>query len=70
MATEMSRGNLFEPELVGDLINKVVGKSTLAILSGQKPIPFNGMKEFTFDFENKLYSVRRYENLIEIKEVP
>ena len=54
MATEMSRGNLFEPELVGDLINKVIGRSTLAILSGQKPIPFNGMKEFTFDFENEI----------------
>ena len=50
----MSRGNLFEPELVGDLINKVKGKSSIAILSGQEPIPFNGMKEFTFDFENEI----------------
>lgn len=54
MATEMSRGNLFEPELIGDLINKVKGKSSIAILSGQEPIPFNGMKEFTFDFENEI----------------
>ena len=29
MATEMSRGNLFEPELIGDLINKVKGKVIL-----------------------------------------
>ena len=27
-------------------------------------------EKFTFDFENKLYSLRRYENLIEIKEIP
>ena len=54
MATEMSRGNLFDPELVGDLINKVKGKSSISILSRQEPIPFNGSKEFTFDFENEI----------------
>ena len=54
MATELSRGSLFSPELVGDLINKVKGKSSIAILSGQTPIPFNGLKEFTFDFENEI----------------
>ena len=54
MATELSRGSLFSPELVGDLINKVKGKSSIAILSGQNPIPFNGLKEFTFDFENEI----------------
>jgi hypothetical protein len=50
----LSKGNLFEPELVSDLINKVQGKSSLAILSQQKPIPFNGQKEFTFTMDNEI----------------
>lgn len=52
MATE--RGSLFQPVLVTDLINKVKGKSSLAVLSGQTPIPFNGMKEMTFSFDNEI----------------
>lgn len=54
MATESSRGNLFDPQIVNDLINKVKGKSSLAVLSAQTPIPFNGMKEFTFTLENEI----------------
>ena len=52
MAT--TRGNLFDPVLVSDLITKVKGKSSLAVLSGQTPIPFNGMKEMTFSFDNEI----------------
>lgn len=52
MATE--RGSLFQPELVADLINKVKGKSSLAVLSGQTPIPFNGRKEMTFSFDKEI----------------
>lgn len=52
MAT--TRGNLFDPVLVTDLISKVKGKSSLAVLSGQTPIPFNGMKEMTFSFDNEI----------------
>lgn len=52
MATE--RGSLFQPVLVTDLINKVKGKSSLAVLSGQTPIPFNGMKEMTFSFDKEI----------------
>lgn len=52
MATE--RGNLFEPVLVSDLISKVKGKSSLAKLSGQTPIPFNGLKEFIFSMDNEI----------------
>lgn len=52
MAT--SRGTMFDPKLVKDLINKVRGKSSLAILSKQKPIPFNGQKEFTFTLDNEI----------------
>lgn len=52
MATE--RGNLFDPVLVKDLISKVKGKSSLAKLSGQTPIPFNGLKEFIFSMDNEI----------------
>lgn len=50
----LSKGNYFEPELVSDLINKVQGKSSLVVLSQQKPIPFNGQKEFTFTMDNEI----------------
>lgn len=50
----LSKGNYFDPELVTDLINKVVGKSSLVALSGQKPISFNGQKEFTFTMDNEI----------------
>lgn len=52
MAT--SRNNLFDPVLVTDLINKVKGKSSLAVLSAQKPIPFNGLKEFSFNMDSEV----------------
>ena len=52
MATE--RGTLFDPELVTDLINKVKGRSSLAALSAQTPIPFNGLKEFTFTMDKEV----------------
>lgn len=52
MAT--SRDNLFDPTLVKDLISKVKGKSSLAALSAQTPIPFNGLKEFTFSMDNEI----------------
>lgn len=52
MATE--RENLFDPELVTDLITKVRGFSSLAALSAQKPIPFSGLKEFTFNMDNEI----------------
>jgi hypothetical protein len=39
----LSKGNLFDPVLVTDLINKVKGHSSLAVLSAREPIPFNGM---------------------------
>lgn len=54
MQKELSRGNLFEPQLVTDLFNKVKGKSSLAVLSNQTPIPFNGMKEFIFTMDNEI----------------
>ncbi|MFS7001201.1 phage major capsid protein [Carnobacterium maltaromaticum] len=50
----LSRGSLFDPTLVTDLIDKVKGKSSLAILSQQKPIPFNGQKEFIFTMDSDI----------------
>lgn len=50
----LSKGSLFDPRLVGDLINKVKGKSSLAVLSGSEPVPFNGLKEFTFTMDNEI----------------
>lgn len=54
MAEVLNKGNLFDPVLVIDLINKVKGKSSLAVLSGQKPIPFNGTEQFTFTMDNEI----------------
>lgn len=50
----LSKGNLFNPELVTDLVNKVKGKSSLAVLSQQTPISFNGQKEFTFTMDSEI----------------
>lgn len=52
MADVLQKGSLFDPQLVSELINKVKGKSSLAKLSKQTPIPFNGMKEFTFTLDS------------------
>lgn len=50
----LSRGNLFEPTLITDLIDKVKGNSSLAVLAKQAPIPFNGQKEFTFTMDSDI----------------
>lgn len=50
----LSKGSLFAPELVTDLVNKVKGKSSLAVLTPQEPIPFNGQKEFTFTMDSEI----------------
>lgn len=50
----LERGTLFDPVLVKDLVSKVKGKSSLAVLSGQTPIPFNGKKEFMFTMDSEI----------------
>lgn len=50
MAT-LNRGDLFSPELVREMFNKVQGHSTLAVLSKQEPIPFAGVEVFTFNLD-------------------
>jgi hypothetical protein len=50
----LNRGTLFQPEIVQDLVSKVQGKSSLAVLAKQAPIPFNGSKEFTFTMDSEI----------------
>lgn len=53
MAT-LEKGTLFDPTLVTDLVEKIKGKSSLAVLSKQTPIPFNGQKEFVFTMDSEI----------------
>ena len=50
-SNSLKRGTFFKPELVTDIMNKVQGRSTLAKLSNQQPIPFNGTEQFIFNLE-------------------
>lgn len=50
----LSKGSKFDPVLVKELFNKVKGKSSLAALCGQTPIPFNGQKEFIFTMDDEV----------------
>lgn len=53
-ANAIAKGSLFPAELVPEFFNKVKGKSSLAKLCGASPIPFNGIKEFTFSMDNEV----------------
>ena len=50
----LEKGTLFDAVLVTDLVDKVKGKSSLAVLSQQTPIPFNGQKEFIFTMDGEI----------------
>lgn len=50
-STAMKQGTLFSPELVTEIMSKVKGHSTLAKLSTQTPIPFNGTEQFIFNLD-------------------
>lgn len=54
MGAILSKGNLFPETLVKEIFSKVRGKSSIAKLSGQSPIPFNGTKEFTFTMDKEI----------------
>lgn len=54
MGNVLERGELFTAKLTNDIFSKVKGKSVLAKLSGQDPIPFNGIKEFTFSMDKEI----------------
>lgn len=47
-------GTLFAPELVKELFSRVKGKSALAALSAQEPIPFNGTEEWVFTMDDEV----------------
>lgn len=47
----LKTGTLFKPELVKELFSKVQGKSVLANLSAQTPIPFAGTEQMVFNLE-------------------
>lgn len=53
MANVLSKGSLLPEKLVTDMFNKVKGHSSLAALNGGTPMPFNGIKEFTFTFDKE-----------------
>ncbi len=45
---------LYDQKLVNDLITKVKGKSSLAVLGQQVPVAFTGNKEFTFTMDSDI----------------
>lgn len=49
--SSLKTATLFKPELVKEMISKVQGRSVLAKLSNQTPIPFNGVEQFIFNLE-------------------
>ncbi|MCD8207088.1 MAG: phage major capsid protein [Bacteroidales bacterium] len=54
MATILEKGTLFTPELVAGLFNLVKGKSSIAALCGQTPIPFTGSEIMTFNMDQEV----------------
>lgn len=54
MADILSRGTNFPHELVQEMINAVRGKSTLARLSGRKPMAFSGTDAFVFTLDREV----------------
>lgn len=54
MPNVISKGTLFPEVLTNEMFNMVRGKSSLARLSQAMPIPFNGARVFTFNFDNEV----------------
>ena len=54
MANVLTKGTLLPTQIVEEMFNAVTGKSSLAKLSGQKPIPFNGTTEFVFSLDKEI----------------
>lgn len=49
-----TKGTMFDPKLVNDLVTKVKGHSSIALLSKQTPVSFAGNKEFTFSLDSDI----------------
>ena len=54
MGNTLTKGTLFPKQLSNEVINLVRGKSSLAALSGQSPVPFNGLDIMTFSLDNEV----------------
>lgn len=48
----IAKSTLFPAEIETEIFNKVKGHSSLALLSAQEPVPFNGKDIFTFNFSS------------------
>lgn len=53
MANKTAAGTNFPPELVTEMFSAVRGHSSLAKLCDAKPMPFSGIKEFTFSMDGE-----------------
>lgn len=53
-ANAIARGSNFPEEIAKEFMNQVKGHSSLAELCGSAPIPFNGIREFTFNMDNDI----------------
>ncbi len=63
MATRTTAGTtMFPAELAKELFSTVVGHSSLAKLSGEKPIPFAGESVFTFSLDGEVSIVGEGDN--------
>lgn len=54
MATVLKRDELFTPERIAGMINKVKGHSSLALLTQQEPVAFNGNEMFSFTLDKDI----------------
>lgn len=53
MSKTTTSSTLFKPELVTEMFNQVKGHSSLAKLSGAKPMPFAGIDTFIFSMDGE-----------------
>ncbi|MDF2902441.1 MAG: phage major capsid protein [Bacillus sp. (in: firmicutes)] len=54
MTNVMKRDELFTPERIAGMINKVKGHSSLALLTQQEPVAFNGNEMFSFTLDKDI----------------
>ncbi|EOH55939.1 hypothetical protein UA3_01122 [Enterococcus faecium EnGen0263] len=54
MGSTQKRDDLFTPERVAGMINKVKGRSSVAVLTQQEPVAFNGNEYFTFTLDKDI----------------
>ncbi len=54
MANVLNKGTLLPTEIEREMFNLVKGKSSLASMSAERPIPFNGVSEFTFTLDKEV----------------